>query len=93
VEIACHANYDHDNGVLDPLDANNSIQATELRRMHDQELLRRAQYDQDNGPPDDLYIIPTAYAPSANTRAVNNFLEFSRRLKMIRYPQRLQASH
>jgi hypothetical protein len=24
--------------------------------MHDQELLRRAQYNQDNGPPDDLYI-------------------------------------
>jgi hypothetical protein len=23
--------------------------------MHDQELLRRAQYDQDNDPPDDLY--------------------------------------
>jgi hypothetical protein len=26
--------------------------------MHDQELLRRAHYDQDNGPPDDLYVIP-----------------------------------
>jgi hypothetical protein len=53
--------------------ANNPIQATELRIMHDQELLRRAQYDQDNGPPDDIYVIPVAHAPSASPRAVNNF--------------------
>jgi hypothetical protein len=71
----------------DPLSANNPIQATKLRQMHDQELLRCAQYNQDNGPPDDLYIIPTAYAPSASPGAVNNFLVFSRRLRMIRYPK------
>jgi hypothetical protein len=41
--------------------------------MHDQELLRRAQYDQDNGPLDDLYVIPAAHAPSASSGAVNNF--------------------
>jgi hypothetical protein len=34
--------------------------------MHDKELLRRAQYNQDNGPPDDLHVIPTAHAPSAS---------------------------
>jgi hypothetical protein len=45
--------------------------------MHDQELLRGAHYDQDNGPPDDLYIIPAAYAPSASPGAVNNFPAFS----------------
>jgi hypothetical protein len=45
--------------------------------LHDQELLRRAQYDQDNGPPDDLYVIPTGHAPSASPRAVNNFPAFS----------------
>jgi hypothetical protein len=55
--------------------------------MHDQELLRRAQYDQDNGPPDDLYVIPTAYAPLASPGAVNNFPTFSRRLRTIRYPK------
>jgi hypothetical protein len=53
--------------------------------MHDQELLRRAQYDQDNGPPDDLYVIPADRAPSASPRAVNNFPAFSRRLRTIRY--------
>jgi hypothetical protein len=86
VEIARHANYDRDHGVSVALDAHNPIQATELRNMHDQELLRRAQYDQDNSPPDDLYVIPTAYAPSASPGAVNNFPAFSRRLRMIRYP-------
>jgi hypothetical protein len=45
--------------------------------MHDQELLRCAQYDQDNGPPDDLYVIPAAHAPSASPGAVNNFPAFS----------------
>jgi hypothetical protein len=55
--------------------------------MHDQELLRRAQYDQDNGPPDDLYIIPADHAPSASPGVVNNFPAFSRRLRMIRYPK------
>jgi hypothetical protein len=52
VEIARRANYDREHGVPDALDANNPIQATDLRIMHDQELLRRAQYNQDNGPPD-----------------------------------------
>jgi hypothetical protein len=55
--------------------------------MHDQELLRRAQYDQDNSLFDDLYIIPTAYAPSASLGAVNNFPAFSRHLWTIRYPK------
>jgi hypothetical protein len=87
VEIARRANYDHDNGVPDSLDANYPIQAIELRQMHDQELLRRAQYDQDNGPPEDLYIIPSAYALSASPGAINNFPAFSRRLRTIRYPK------
>jgi hypothetical protein len=87
VEIARRANYDHDRGFPDPLDANNPIQATELRHMHDQELLRRAQYDQDNGPFGDLYIILTAYAPSASPGAVNNFPAISQRLRTIRYPK------
>jgi hypothetical protein len=55
--------------------------------MHNQELLRRAHYDQDNGPPDDLYVIPIAYAPSASPGAVNNFPAFSQRLRTIRYPK------
>jgi hypothetical protein len=78
VEIAHRANYDRDHGVFNPLDANSPVQAIELRQMHDQELLRRAQYDQDNGPHDDLYIISTTYAPSASPGAVNNFPAFSR---------------
>jgi hypothetical protein len=31
VEISRHANYDRDHGVPDPLDANNPVQATNLR--------------------------------------------------------------
>jgi hypothetical protein len=50
VEIARRANYDREHGVPDALDANKPIKATDLRIMHDQELLRRAQYNQDNGP-------------------------------------------
>jgi hypothetical protein len=42
VEIARCANYEREHGVPDALDANNPIQATDLRHMHDQELLRRA---------------------------------------------------
>jgi hypothetical protein len=87
VEITRRANYDRDHGVPDALDANNPIQAIELRNMHDQELLRHAQYDQDNGRPDDLYIIPTTYAPSANPGTINNFSAFSRHLRTIRYPK------
>jgi hypothetical protein len=45
--------------------------------MHDQELLRRAQHDEDNGPPNDLYVIPATHAPSARPGAVNNFPAFS----------------
>jgi hypothetical protein len=60
--------------------------------MHDQELLRRALYDQDNGPPDDLYVIPADHAPSASPGAVNNFPAFSRRLQTIRYPKDFQPS-
>jgi hypothetical protein len=45
------------------------------------------QYDEDNGPPDNLYIILTAYALSASPGAVNNFPAFSRRLRTIRYPK------
>jgi hypothetical protein len=39
VEIARRANYDRNHGVPDDLDANNPVQATELRNMHDQEVL------------------------------------------------------
>jgi hypothetical protein len=39
VEIARRANYDREHGVPDALDANNPIPATDLRIMHDQELL------------------------------------------------------
>jgi hypothetical protein len=60
--------------------------------MHDQEILRRAQYDQDNSPPDDLYIIPAAHALSASPGVVNNFLAFSRCLRMIRYPKYFKPS-
>jgi hypothetical protein len=55
--------------------------------MNDKELLRCAQYELNNGPPDNLYVIPVAYAPSASPRAINNFPAFSRRLKTIRYPK------
>jgi hypothetical protein len=55
--------------------------------MHDQELLQHAQYDQDNGPPDDLYVIPTAYAPSASPCAVNKFPVLHDVLRTIRYPK------
>jgi hypothetical protein len=87
VEIARRANYDCEHRVPDALDANNPIQATDLQIMHDQELLRRAQYNQDNGPPDDLYVIPAAHAPSASPGAVNNFPAFSRHLRTITYPK------
>jgi hypothetical protein len=85
--MARHAYYNCEHGVPDALDANNPIQARELRIMHDQEFLRRAQYDQGNGPPDYLYVIPAAHAPSASPRVVNNFPAFSRCLRTIRYPQ------
>jgi hypothetical protein len=55
--------------------------------MHDQELLRRAQYDQDNGPPDNLYVIPADRAPLASPGEVNNFQAFSRRLWTISIPK------
>jgi hypothetical protein len=60
--------------------------------MHDQELLRCAQYNQDNVPPDDLYVIPADHAPSASPGAVNNFPAFSRCLWMIRYPKDFNPS-
>jgi hypothetical protein len=41
----------------------------------------------DNGPPDDIYVIPTAHAPSVSPGAVNNFPAFSRHLRTIRYPK------
>jgi hypothetical protein len=53
--------------------------------MHDQEILRCALYDQENGLPDDLYVIPAAHASSASPGGVNNFPAFSRRLRTIRY--------
>jgi hypothetical protein len=62
VEIAQRANYDREHGVPDALDDNNPIQVADLRHMHDKELLRRGHCDQDNGPPDDLYVIQAAYA-------------------------------
>jgi hypothetical protein len=84
VEIARRANYDRGHGIPDALDAHNTIQATELRHMHDQELLRRAQYDEDNNPPDDLYVIPTTYAPSASLSSgvINNFLRHPNKIFM-----------
>jgi hypothetical protein len=60
--------------------------------MHDQELLRCAQYDQDNGLPDDLCIIRADHAPSASLGAVNNFSAFSRCLRTIRYPKDFKPS-
>jgi hypothetical protein len=63
-----------------------------LRIMHDQELLRCAQYDQDNGRPDDLYVIPADHAPSVILGAVNNFPAFSRRLRTIKYPKDFKPS-
>jgi hypothetical protein len=60
--------------------------------MHDPKLLRRAHYDQDNVPPDDLYVIPAAHAPSAIPGAVNNFPAFSRRLRTIKYPKDFQPA-
>jgi hypothetical protein len=60
--------------------------------MHDQELLRRARYNQDNGPPDNLYVIPMAYAPSASPGAINNFPAFSHRLRTIRFPKDFKAA-
>jgi hypothetical protein len=75
--IERRANYDRDNRVHDPLDANNPIQATELREMHGIELRRRSQYAQDNGAPDDLCIIPSTHAPGSSSRAINNLSAFS----------------
>jgi hypothetical protein len=92
VETARRANYDREHRVLDALNANNPIQASDLQIMHDQELLRRTEYDQDNGPPDDLYVIPADHAPSASPGAVNNFPAFSRRLRTIRYPKDFKPS-
>jgi hypothetical protein len=92
VEIARRANYNREHGVPDALDAKNPIKPIDLRIMYNQELLRCAQYEQDNGPPDDLYVIPTAHAPSASPRAVNNLPAFSRCLRMIRYPKDFKPS-
>jgi hypothetical protein len=39
VKIGRHANYDREHGIPDTLDAINLILATDLRIMHDQELL------------------------------------------------------
>jgi hypothetical protein len=47
---------------------------------------------QDNGPPDNLYVIPADHAPSASLGAVNNFPSFSRRLWTIRYPRDFKQS-
>jgi hypothetical protein len=55
--------------------------------MHDRELLRRAQYDQDSCPPYDLYVILTTYAPASSPEAINNFSAFSRRFWTIRFPK------
>jgi hypothetical protein len=84
VEIARRASYDREHGVRDALNANNTIQATELWILHHQELLRRAQYD--------LYVIPVAHAPSTNPRAVNNFPAFSRRLRTVRYTKDIKPA-
>jgi hypothetical protein len=51
------------------------------------ELLQHAHYDQDNSPPDDLYVIPTAHTPTASPGAANNLPVFSRHLRTIRYPK------
>jgi hypothetical protein len=59
--------------------------------MHDQELLRRAQYDQDNGPPDDLYVILLIMLHQ-QVRGRYNFPAFSRRLRTIRYPKDFKPS-
>jgi hypothetical protein len=45
-----------------------------------------------NCPPDDLYVILTAYAPSASPGAVKNFPAFSRRLQTIRYPKDIKPA-
>jgi hypothetical protein len=55
--------------------------------MHDRELLRRAQYDQDNSAPDDLYIILSTYAPRSSSATMNNFPAFSQHLRTIKYPK------
>jgi hypothetical protein len=60
--------------------------------MHNQELLRRAQYDQNYGPPDDLYVIPADHAPSASLGVVNNFPALSRRLRTFKYPKDFKPS-
>jgi hypothetical protein len=60
--------------------------------MRDQELLWHSQYNQDNCPPDDLYVIPTGYAPSASPGAFINFPSFSWRLRTIRYPKDFKPS-
>jgi hypothetical protein len=87
VEIAQRASYDREHRAPDALNANSPIQEVDLRHMLYQEFLRRAHYDQDNGPPDDVYVIPAAYTPSASPGAVNNFPAFSRCLWMIKYPK------
>jgi hypothetical protein len=92
VVIAQRTNYDREHGVPDALDANNPVQAADLRNMNDQELLRSAHYNQDNGPSDDLYVILAVHAPSASSGEVNNFPAFSRRLQMIRYPKDFKSA-
>jgi hypothetical protein len=55
--------------------------------VHDAELRCHAQYDQYNGAPDDIYIVPTTLVVGSSSGAINNFPAFSRRLKTIRYPK------
>jgi hypothetical protein len=59
--------------------------------MHDQELRRRAKYDQNNGAPDDLYIFPMGHDTNYNNNMgaviINNFPAFSQRLRTMRYPK------
>jgi hypothetical protein len=53
--------------------------------MHDRELQCRAQYNQYNDAPDDLYIV--LMAQDAGAGNMNNFPTFSRHLRMMRYPK------
>jgi hypothetical protein len=57
--------------------------------MHDQELWRRAHYDQDNNALDDHYVVPmghnTNYNNNAGAAIINNFPAFSQRLRTMKY--------
>jgi hypothetical protein len=74
-------------------DPNTILEPTADRIRHDFEITRRAEYEQEHGHPEDLFINPMAFCCNNHaqhnyaTSSINNFRAFSSRLLMLRYPK------